>query len=209
MNLHAPDAFGPGRPVVRPAWRDEAPRLLATLTLAFAADPACRWLYPDATQFLRHFPSLALAMGGAGIARGTSFVVDGYRGVSLWLGPGVAPDEDALETLLRESVALPEQADAFRLFELRGRRRPSDPHWYLPLIGVEPAHRGRGAGTAMLERALRRADLSGMPTYVEATDPRHVACYRRHGFEAVGRIEIGHCPALTPMLRPAGRQRIY
>ena len=42
---------------------------LAPLVLAFADDPAARWLYPDAHQFRIFFPRFARAFGGTnGIA---------------------------------------------------------------------------------------------------------------------------------------------
>ena len=44
-----------------------AQRVLQTLTVAFADDPACRWLYPEEDQYLRHFPTFAMAFGGAAI----------------------------------------------------------------------------------------------------------------------------------------------
>ena len=34
---------------------------IAALTMAFANDPAVRWLFPEARQYLRHFPNFARA----------------------------------------------------------------------------------------------------------------------------------------------------
>jgi hypothetical protein len=34
-------------PTVQSAQQDDTQRVLDTLTLAFAADPAVRWMYPD------------------------------------------------------------------------------------------------------------------------------------------------------------------
>jgi hypothetical protein len=48
--------------------------VLDTLTLAFAADPAVRWMYPDRQQYLRSFPAFAYAFGGSAIAHRTAFV---------------------------------------------------------------------------------------------------------------------------------------
>ena len=43
----------------------DAERVLAVLTLAFADDPANRWLFPEAADYLRHFPTFVRALGGA------------------------------------------------------------------------------------------------------------------------------------------------
>jgi hypothetical protein len=41
--------------VIEPA---EAERAIATIVLAFSADPATRWTYPDPHQYLGHFPAI-------------------------------------------------------------------------------------------------------------------------------------------------------
>jgi ribosomal protein S18 acetylase RimI-like enzyme len=42
----------------------------------------------------------------------------------------------------------------FTVLETMEGYHPSEPHWYLPLIGVEPARQGRGHGSALLSHAL-------------------------------------------------------
>ena len=40
---------------VRNVERTEVEKVIQVLTLAFAADPTIRWLYPDAGSYLEHF----------------------------------------------------------------------------------------------------------------------------------------------------------
>ena len=80
---------------------------------------------------------------------------------------------------------------------------PSEPHWYLPLIGVDPAHQGQGHGDALLTHALQQCDRAHVPAYLESTNPRNIPLYQRHGFEILGTIQAGGSPPLAPMLRPA------
>lgn len=77
---------------------DEAP-VIAVVVLAFGADPAARWTWPDPQQYLMHFPSFVKALGGNAFAHGGAFYVDDYAGAALWLPPGVGPGEGALITL--------------------------------------------------------------------------------------------------------------
>jgi len=45
-------------------------------------------------------------------------------------------------------------------------RHPHDPsHWYLFILGTEPAAQGRGLGSALLARVLARVDAERMPVY--------------------------------------------
>ena len=192
-------------PIVQSAHQDDTQRAIDTLTLAFAADPAARWMYPDPQQYLQAFPAFARAFGGAAITRCTAVVSEGYAGAALWLPPDTAPDEEALTALLEESVAAREKADAFAVFEEMARYHPDEPHWYLPLIGVDPARQGRGYGAAMLQYTLRWCDNERLPAYLESTSPRSIPLYERHGFEVIGTIRIGNCPPIFPMLRAARR----
>jgi ribosomal protein S18 acetylase RimI-like enzyme len=174
---------------------------IAAIVQAFSADPAARWMYPDTQQYLEYFPSFVKAFAGAAFERGSADFVDGSSAAALWLPPGIHPDDDALFTLLRHSVPERDQADVFALFEQMDGNHPAEPHWYLPMIGVDPEQQGRGYGSALLEHALARCDADGKPAYLESTSLQSLRLYKRHGFELLGTIQVGSSPPLFPMLR--------
>ncbi len=95
-----------------------------------------------------------------------------------------------------------QQADMERVFAQMEAHHPSDPCWYLPLIGVDPRCQGRGYGSALLRHALERCDRDGMPSYLESSNPRNIPLYQRHGFEIIGSIQAGTSPTVVAMLRP-------
>jgi GNAT superfamily N-acetyltransferase len=180
-----------------------AQRAYAVLTLAFAADPPSRWLYPEPEAYVRYFPAFARALGGAAFGRQTAVASPDHAAVALWLDPDAAPDEHAMERLIEESVAPRNRATVAAVVEEMVRHHPDEPHWYLPFIGVEPPRQGRGLGAALLQAAVARCDAEGLPAYLESTNPRNRPLYERHGFEAVGEIRVGDCPPIVPMLRRA------
>ena len=63
-----------------------------------------------------------------------------------------------------------------------------EPHWYLQVIGVDPARQGEGLGSILVREGLSRADTAGTPTYVETETEGNVAFYEKHGFEVVEKI---------------------
>ena len=65
------------------------------------------------------------------------------------------------------------------------RRHEPDPHWYLFVLGVDPAHQGTGMGGALLRRLCARADEAGVVSYLETDEERNVGLYRRFGYEIV------------------------
>jgi ribosomal protein S18 acetylase RimI-like enzyme len=178
-------------------------RTLATLTVAFAADPVMRWLFPDATRYLTSFPELAWLTGQDAFAGGTVDHAAGGVGAALWVRPGTELPEDDLAGLLVRSVDPDRHEVAFAFLTQVEEHHPTDPHWYLPLIGVEPREQGRGHGSALLRDGLARCDRDGLPAYLEASSARNRELYGRHGFETVAEIRAGDSPPLWPMVRAA------
>jgi len=181
----------------------EAEGAVAAIVLAFSIDPAARWSYPDPALYLTHFPAVVRAFGGRAFARGTAWHVDGFAGAALWLPPGVGADEEALLAAMQRSVPAERRAEVSAVFEQMGGYHPAEPHWYLPLIGIDPAHQRKGHGSALLRHALARCDRDHAPAYLESSNPANIPLYRRHGFEVLGTIQAGSSPRITPMLRAA------
>lgn len=69
MVMGNPAAVETCAPTVQAAQPDDTQRGLDTLTLAFAAAPAVRWMYPDPQQYPQGFPAFAHAFGGRAMAR--------------------------------------------------------------------------------------------------------------------------------------------
>jgi len=178
-------------------------RALATLISAFAADPAVRWMYPDAQQYHANFPAFVRAFAGRAFEHGTVDVLEQQSAAALWLSPGVQPDEASVVDVLQRSVNEARLPELFSLFEQMGAFHPERPHWYLPLIGVAPSGQGRGSGAALLRRGLARCDADHVPAYLEATSARSVPLYERFGFKVVGEIKTQTSPPIIPMVRPA------
>jgi hypothetical protein len=79
--------------------------------------------------------------------------------------------------------------------------QPAEPHWFLPLIGVDPICRGKGHGSALLAHMVARCDRDGQLAYLDSTNSRNVPLYERHGFERLGVIKVGSGPPVYPLLR--------
>jgi ribosomal protein S18 acetylase RimI-like enzyme len=186
---------------VRPATQNDQQAVIDVITLAFTSDPMARWALPNPVTYLAVMPDLARAFGGNGFARGTAHLVDGGLAAAMWLPPGVDPDSDRLMALSEKHVPADRLSDMMQVFEQMETFHPSNPCWYLPLIGVDPAFQGRGYGSALLRYATERCDRDGSVAYLESSNPRNIPLYQRHGFEIIGSIEVGTSPTLVPMLR--------
>ena len=194
------------KPIIRTATGSSVEAsIIDVLVRAFSADPVAQWIWPDPQQYQMNFPSFVKAFGGEAFAHGSAYYVDGYAAAALWLPPVVLPDEDMLSSIFQRSVSEQFQTDVFTVFEQMGRYHPSEPHWYLPLMGVDPLKQGKGFGSTLMQHALVQCDRESKLAYLESSSPRSVPFYKRHGFELLGTIQLGNSPPIFPMLRrPSG-----
>lgn len=166
-----------------------------TLVAAFADDPVARWLLPHdprscAERVFRPAVELSAAHGGLAVT------ADG-AGVAVWLPRGAEAPASELESI-------PDDLARLRTFLglTEGRHPVGRAHRYLVFLGVRPEARGHGIGATLLRDGLARADAAGLPSYLEASSPRNLPLYRRHGFRTTGDpIALPDGPSLAPMWR--------
>jgi GNAT superfamily N-acetyltransferase len=186
---------------VKPVAPADARAAIDVIVLAFAADPMTRWTWPQPHQYLAAMPDISRAFGGGAFTHGGADCTDGCSGAALWLPPGVHPDNARMDEIFGRTASPDARKHMPSLFEQMSRSHPAEPHWYLPLIGVDPARQGKGLGDALMAHACARCDRAGQLAYLESSNPRNISLYRRHGFEELGTIQAGASPALVPMLR--------
>jgi GNAT superfamily N-acetyltransferase len=191
--------------VIRRLGNDEIEEGIPPVVAAFASDPIVRWFYPELERYERFGARLVRSFAGRAFEHRTAFSVEGYRASALWFPPGVHIDEDAMGALVEESLTPSEIEDKGAFLEKQAAVHPHGPHWYLPMIGVDPSEQGRGLGSALLEYSLQIVDEDGLFAYLEATSPRSRDLYEHFGFEIIDMIQAGDSPPMWPMVRPSRR----
>lgn len=169
------------------------------LAAAFDGDPLMRWFFaghPDGPRAAtRRFFTLLMR---ARLAIGAPVIVleDGGEPRGLAMGYDTAPP-DWPEAIDRDwadfEAQAPGLAARFDRYEAASRGfGPDGPHWYLGVIGVDPALRGRGAGRRLMEAFCARADADPASTgvYLETANPANLPFYRAAGFEVRGEGDL-------------------
>jgi GNAT superfamily N-acetyltransferase len=192
-------------PTSAPAESSEIDNAMATVMLAFSADPVARWVWPDPADYIRYFPEFIRVFAGRSFSNGTAIVTPDNAGAALWLPPDVSSDEEGLTELIERSVSDEIKRDLYPVIEGMAAFHPDEPHWYLPMIGVDPGKQNRGTGSALMAYSLLQCDADGLPAYLESSNPRNISLYERFGFEQIGTIRHGDSAPLFPMLRKARR----
>lgn len=200
--LRTPTSEGPAPETrVRRATEGEFPRLAEVLVGAFSADPFHQWLFPNervrpARQKLLFERVLAIYQ-----RHGLVFTTDERSGVALWDPP--RDGGPSLAELLAFVVRVLPVFGARAVRIAQGMAplaalHPEEPHWYLSILGADPARQKSGVGSALLRPVLRRCDREGRAAYLEASRIENVPYYERFGFEVV-----------APLAMPAGGPTVY
>lgn len=182
--------------------RDRA-RIMSTIVLAFSNDPLTRLACPSGDTYLRTMGEFLTAFGGRAFENRSAWIANEGQAAALWLPPGVEPDGETMMSMLEQVVPPARLEDMAGVFMGMQEYHPHEQHWYLPLIGTDPACLGKGLGGALMKQACARIDEDGLPAYLESSNPRNISLYERHGFEVMGEIRSGSAPLVTPMYRPA------
>lgn len=188
---------------VRKARSDELGRLASVLASAFDDDPPIRWVLKDdgrRRSLLER--SFGLYLRRIWFKQDECYTMASAVGTIVWEPPGqwkvgVLDQLRLLPSMARiNGRLLPRILCALAVLE---SNHPAEPHYYLPLVGVEPEWQGRGLGTALIRPILDRCDDENVPAYLEATTPRNRALYERHGFEVTG--QFSYAPGSPPLWR--------
>ncbi|MDF2581084.1 MULTISPECIES: GNAT family N-acetyltransferase [Microbacterium] len=179
---------------VTPVARGEIDAAADLLTRAFAEDAPTRALLQERgdDERARHRLFRAVLLGGP-LQNGT---VDGVRdpdtgrllGVAVWSAPGETGMRTAALPEYVRAIGLGGLARALRVSDAIDAHRPAVPHWYLKAVGVAPDATGGGIGRTLLASRLEVVDADGSPAYLESSNARTTALYRRHGFVPLTRV---------------------
>lgn len=186
---------------IKTANESEKEMVIAVLTLSFSTDPLNRWAFNSPDNYLNFFPSFAKLFGGMAFNNSTAWYIEDFAGAALWLPPSVEPDYEAVANLIKEAAPENKKPDLFNLMDQMEKYHPSEPLWYLPMIGVDPLYQNQGHGSALLKQALAFCDRDRTLAYLESSNPKNIPLYERHGFKVLGKIQVGTAPVLQPMLR--------
>ena len=193
--------------VVRKASSADITPLAEALARAFFDDPVMSFIRPRERGRLRRIRVLfELQLRRVHLPHEECYTTADLAAGALWAPPDRwrMPVAAVLHSLPRVVPLLGRRFPvALRAINAVERVHPRAPHWYLAVLGTEPAQQGQGIGTALLQPVLERCDREGLPAYLESSKESNLAFYGRHGFEVTGKIAL---PAGGPPVWPMWRE---
>ena len=189
---------------VRLATVDDDLAVSAALARAFADDPLMEHLVPERRRDARMERFFRFEVGSIR-PRGRIYTTPDRAGAALWAEPG------RWQLRIREVLASAPTmawvigtrfARGLRVLSQIEARHPTDvPHWYLGVLGTDPAHQGKGVGSALLAPVLDECDRDGVGAYLESSKESNIPFYARHGFEVTEEIALPGGPSVWGMWR--------
>ncbi len=163
----------------------------AVLARAMANDPVFTYMLSDSVERERLMLPFMTALTRYGLLFGEVYVSAGpVEASAIWLPPSLIQTEEQRDRAGLTAVvsAFSDGARAHRDAVVQDHDRvrgaaQSVPHWYLVLIGVDPARQGLGLGSLLLRAGLSRVDQDGVECQLFTEQPRNVPLYQRYGFE--------------------------
>jgi ribosomal protein S18 acetylase RimI-like enzyme len=78
---------------------------------------------------------------------------------------------------------------------------PTEPHWYLSVLGVDPELQRQGVGRRLLNAWLLHVEAKALPAYLETDQETNIGFYEPAGFEVVRELRVFGLP-IWCMRRP-------
>jgi ribosomal protein S18 acetylase RimI-like enzyme len=172
------------------------------LARAFHHDPVMRWMFPDnirrrgASQ--RYFAIRVRQL----IGHGETYTANDFAGAALWAKPSswrLGIREQLQFAPLIPSLGL--QFPRLRGLSLVQRHHRHDPHYYLSVLGTDPAYQNEGMGSALMAPVLQSCDANGIPAYLENSNERNTAFYTQQGFRMTNELTLPDGPPVWLMWR--------
>jgi ribosomal protein S18 acetylase RimI-like enzyme len=191
---------------VRRATHADVPELARMLTRAFLDDPVAAWAFPPERHRPRALERFQRRRMLQLLDEEEVWTSEDLACAALWAPPGRWRSTLREDAELAECFAHPRLIGRLplALFGWLGleRKHPAKPaHFYLAVLGTDPAHQGRGLGSALMAPVLEQCDRDGLGAYLESSKERNIDFYARHGFRVVEEIRLLRGPPMWRMWR--------
>jgi ribosomal protein S18 acetylase RimI-like enzyme len=180
------------------------------LTAAFVDYPLIAYSVADDVRRRKATYALYAGVLRYTLCYGETYTTPQGEGAACWLPPD-RPFPTFFRMLRSGMLAVPlrfgrtgfkrlQAAD--HVAEAEHRAHAPGPHWYLWVIGVDPARQGTGVAGRLMRPVFERADEAGLRCYLETHKASNIAVYERYGFAVVSQTSVpGHPLTVWAMMR--------
>lgn len=184
--------------------------IVSVFTSAFFHDPVWGSAFPDEGRRAGQAAVMWRVYAASALRYPWTLVTPGVEAAAVWIPPGgveLTPEEaEGLEGRLARVTGRDAARAIMRVGEQFEAAHPTEPFFYLTILGTHTDHRGKGLGMALLAESLARIDAVGAPAYLESTNSANLKRYESVGFTVRDEITVATGQVVTTMWRPAAIQ---
>ncbi len=191
---------------IRPATSDDSDAIATTLAKAFHDDPVKLHLLGGKVVSLDKVKPFFTTFQKIQLSHGHVYTTPNFEAAAIW----APPDHWKIPftTVLKNTPTFV-KLYGFRLIANLGVLSTMEkahgevefPHYYLEIIGTDPAKQGKGFGAALMQPMVDRSDTEGVGMYLESSKESNVAFYGRFGFEVRKVLQLKNGPDMWTMWR--------
>lgn len=179
--------------------KSQVPAASELLSRAFYDDPLFSSFIPDPLQRKKKLHYLLETIVQYSVTYGEVYATSpNFEGVSVWL-PSDRVDmtlwrglrSGGLSIIIHLGVrsTINQLNDSDFICSVH-KRHIDSPHWYLYLLGVDPALRGQGYASKLVKPVLVRTERKGMACWLDNTNENNLPLYQHYGFRVIEEYEI-------------------
>jgi ribosomal protein S18 acetylase RimI-like enzyme len=189
---------------IRKARKEDIPAMGQMLARAFHHDPIVDWVFQDERRRPKYTRRFFEGRARVLIEQREIYLADDCAAAAMWARPEEWRDPPL--QAFKELAILAPGVGRRAVQVVRGliqveSRHPKEAHWYLAVLGTEPARQGEGLASTLLRKVLDECDHDEVPAYLETGTERNVGFYTRHGFKVREEFRLPGGPPIWLMWR--------
>jgi GNAT superfamily N-acetyltransferase len=190
--------------LIRHALADERSGVAATVTAAFAEDPA--WAFILGEEYGRLAGRFAAALFDMRVRSQSVWVAEDLAAVAMWDPPERSDDSRAYAEGVWARFRATAGEDVFRRLgsynAAVSAAAPAEAYWYLGVLATHPQRRREGLASAVLRPILEEADRLGIACCLETSTTDNRRFYERRGFTQSTEVVLPGGPPTWWLRRP-------
>jgi len=210
METDRPEENSPIR--IRKARLDDLGVLKKVVARAFDRDPFVNWMVIQDEKRTKRI-ELFCETGTKHYALQYEhvFTTEDCSGVTIWFPP---EPRDCWNTSTLKDLSIihkwisimgirkmPSRLHGYGVMKKHHLKNVKEPHYYLNVMCVDPAHQSKGIGSALVQHGLRMCNEKEVPAYLEAGTEKNLRFYQGHGFKMIEEFLLpANGPKTWPMI---------
>ena len=138
------------------------------------------------------------------------FTTEDFSGVAMWYPPEPKNcwKSSTLKdlSLMHKWIAImgirqmPSRMSGHELIKKHHLKNMEEPHFYLEVMAVDPAHQRKGIGSRLVHHGLSMCNEKGVPAYLETGLEENVRFYQKHAFRVIEEFTLPKGPKSWAMI---------